>query len=152
MKFKLPLFSASLIIGLALVSLLAWSWSLQQVVQQENRIQSAALEQLWQSQIVHLKQKQRLWLQSQYHLISNLLDSSDQDQRLQAFLWGYYQRNPSIHSVLLIKFDQNGEIKKSNPQNQVAYNFSKAIDRILKIIRYRVLRAVAWQIRSYWKL
>ena len=115
MKFKLPLFSASLIIGLALVSLLAWSWSLQQVVQQENRIQSAALKQLWQSQIVHLKQKQRLWLQSQYHLISNLLDSSDQDQRLQSFLWGYYQRNPAVHSVLLIKFDQNGEIKKSNP-------------------------------------
>jgi hypothetical protein len=56
MKFKLPLFSASLIIGLAIVSLLTWSWSLQQVVQQENRIQSAVLKQLWQSQIVHLQQ------------------------------------------------------------------------------------------------
>ena len=116
MKFKLPLFSASLIIGLAIVSLLTWSWSLQQVVQQENRIQSAALKQLWQSQIVHLQQKQRLWLQSQYHLINTLLDSSDQDQRLQDFLWGYYQRNPSVHSVSLIKFDSNGDIKSYPPK------------------------------------
>ena len=116
MNFKLPLFSASLIIGLAIVSLLAWSWSLQQVIQQENRIQSAALKQLWQSQIAHLQQKQRLWLQSQYHLISTLLEPGDQDQRLQAFLWGYYQRNPSVHSVLLIKFDKNGEIKSYPPK------------------------------------
>jgi diguanylate cyclase (GGDEF)-like protein len=116
MNFKLPLFSASLIIGLAIVSLLTWSWSLQQVIQQENRIQSAALKQLWQSQIVHLQQKQRLWLQSQYHLISTLLDPGDQDQSLQSFLWGYYQRNPGVHSVLLIKFDKNGEIKSYPPK------------------------------------
>jgi len=117
MKFKLPLFSASLIFGLVLVALLVWSWSLQRVVQQENRIQSAALEQLWQSQIAHLQQKQHLWLQSQYYLISStLLDSDDQDQRLQAFLWGYYQRNPAVYSVLLIKFDQNGKIKSSSPK------------------------------------
>jgi len=125
MKFKLPLFSASLIIGLAIVSLLVWSWSLQQVVQQENRIQSAALKQLWQSQIAHYQQKQRLWLQSQYYLISTLLDSSDQDQRLQAFLWGYYQRNPNIWSVSLIKFDKNGEIK-SYPPNPGCLNLQQS--------------------------
>ena len=116
MKFKLPLFSASLIFGLVLVALLVWSWSLQRVVQQENRIQSAALKQLWQSQIAHLQQKQHLWLQSQYYLISTLLDSDDQDQRLQAFLWGYFQRNPAVYSVLLVKFDQNGKIKSSSPK------------------------------------
>ncbi len=116
MKFKLPLFSASLIFGLVLVALLVWSWSLQRVVQQENRIQSVALKQLWQSQIAHLQQKQHLWLQSQYYLISTLLDSDDQDQRLQAFLWGYFQRNPAVYSVLLVKFDQNGKIKSSSPK------------------------------------
>jgi len=116
MKFKLPLFSASLIIGLALVSLVAWSWSLQQVIQQENRIQSAALKQLWQAQITYFQQKQRLWLQSQFQLISTLLESGDQDQRLQTFLWEYYQRYPSIRSVLLVKFDQNGEIKSYPPK------------------------------------
>ncbi len=116
MKFKLPLFSAGLIIGLAIVALLAWSGSLQQMVLQQNRTQSAALKQLWESQIAHFQQKQRLWLQSQYYLISTLLESSDPDQRLQTFLWGYYPQNPNIRSVLLIKFDQNGEIKSHPPK------------------------------------
>ncbi|MCZ6798196.1 MAG: GGDEF domain-containing protein, partial [Gammaproteobacteria bacterium] len=116
MKIRLPLFSASLILGMALVALLVWSWSLQQVIQQENRNQSAAYRQLWQAQISHLQQKQRLWLQSQYYLISTLLGSRNQDQRLQAFLWDYYQRNPNVRSVSLIEFNPDGEIRYQPPK------------------------------------
>ncbi len=116
MKIRLPLFSASLILGMALVALLVWSWSLQQVIQKENRIQSAAYRQLWQAQISHLQQKQRLWLQSQYYLISTLLGSRNQDQRLQAFLWDYYQRNPNIRSVSLIEFNPDGKIRYQPPK------------------------------------
>ena len=116
MKIRLPLFSASLILGMALVALLVWSWSLQQVIQQENRNQSAAYRQLWQAQISHLQQKQRLWLQSQYYLISTLLGSRNQDQRLQAFLWDYYQRNPNVRSVSLIEFNPDGKIRYQPPK------------------------------------
>lgn len=116
MKIRLPLFSASLILGMALVALLVWSWSLQQVIQKENRIQSAAYRQLWQAQISHLQQKQRLWLQSQYYLISTLLGSRNQDQRLQAFLWDYYQRNPNVRSVSLIEFNPDGKIRYQPPK------------------------------------
>ncbi|MCZ6487381.1 MAG: bifunctional diguanylate cyclase/phosphodiesterase [Gammaproteobacteria bacterium] len=116
MKIRLPLFSASLILGMALVALLVWSWSLQQVIQKENRIQSADYRQLWQAQISHLQQKQRLWLQSQYYLISTLLGSRNQDQRLQAFLWDYYQRNPNVRSVSLIEFNPDGKIRYQPPK------------------------------------
>jgi len=116
MKIRLPLFTASLILGMALVALLVWSWSLQQVIQKENRIQSADYRQLWQAQISHLQQKQRLWLQSQYYLISTLLGSRNQDQRLQAFLWDYYQRNPNVRSVSLIEFNPDGEIRYQPPK------------------------------------
>ncbi|MCZ6579608.1 MAG: bifunctional diguanylate cyclase/phosphodiesterase [Gammaproteobacteria bacterium] len=116
MKIRLPLFSASLILGMALVALLVWSWSLHQVIQKENRIQSADYRQLWQAQISHLQQKQRLWLQSQYYLISTLLGSRNQDQRLQAFLWDYYQRNPNVRSVSLIEFNPDGKIRYQPPK------------------------------------
>lgn len=116
MKMRLPFFSASLILGMALVALLVWSWSLQQVVQQLNSNQSAAYRQLRQAQISLLQQKQRLWLQSQYYLISTLLGSRNQDQRLQAFLWDYYQRNPNIRSVSLIEFNADGETRYQPPK------------------------------------
>ncbi|MFA9419748.1 MAG: putative bifunctional diguanylate cyclase/phosphodiesterase [Gammaproteobacteria bacterium] len=116
MKTRLPLFSASLILGMALVALLVWSWSLQQVIQQENRTRSEAYNQLWQAQISLFQQKQQLWLQSQYYLISTLLGSRNQDQRLQAFLWDYYQRNPDVRSVSLIEFDDNGQTSYQPPK------------------------------------
>ena len=116
MKTRLPLFSASLILGMALVALLVWSWSLQQVIQQENRTRSEAYNQLWQAQISLFQQKQRLWLQSQYYLISTSLGSRNQDQRLQAFLWDYYQRNPDVRSVSLIEFDDNGQTRYQPPK------------------------------------
>jgi diguanylate cyclase (GGDEF)-like protein len=116
MKIRLPLFSAGLILGIVLVSMLVWSWSLQQVVQQENRTRSEAYNQLWQAQISLFQQKQRLWLQSQYYLISTLLGSRNQDQRLQAFLWDYYQRNPNVRSVSLIEFDDSGQARFQPPK------------------------------------
>ncbi len=116
MKMRLPFFSASLILGMALVALLVWSWSLQQVVQQENSNQSAAYRQLRQAQISLLQQKQQLWLQSQYYLISTLLGSRNQDRRLQAFLWDYYQRNPNVRSVSLIEFNPDGETRYQPPK------------------------------------
>jgi diguanylate cyclase (GGDEF)-like protein len=116
MKIKLPLFSAGIILGIVLISLLVWSWSLERVVQQENRSRSEAYNQLWQAQISHFQQKQRLWLQSQYYLISTLLGSHNQDQRLQAFLWDYYQRNPNVRSVSLIEFDSSGQTKYQPPK------------------------------------
>ncbi len=101
---------------MALVALLVWSWSLQLVIQQLNSNQSAAYRQLWQAQISHLQQKQRLWLQSQYYLISTLLGSRNQDRRLQAFLWDYYQRNPNVRTVSLIEFNPDGETRHQPPR------------------------------------
>lgn len=119
-KLNLQQFSASLILVLALVSMLIWSWSLQLIVDNGNQALILQTKQLRESQISYLQQKQRLWLQSQYYLISTLIKSKTakteslktegQRKYLQSFVWEYYQRNPSIWSVALLESDLVGEL------------------------------------------
>ena len=59
------------------------------------------LKNLWQSQILQLQQKQRLWLQSQFYVVGSLLDKRSEGQQLQTYLWSYYQRNPDISAISL---------------------------------------------------
>jgi diguanylate cyclase (GGDEF)-like protein len=109
-KLNLQQFSASLILVLALVSMLIWSWSLQLIVDNGNQALMQQTKQLRASQIGHLQQKQQLWLQSQYYLISAVIKTESQREYLQSFLWGYYQRNPNIWTVALLEPDLVGEL------------------------------------------
>lgn len=90
--------------------MLVWSWSLYLVVENSNLALMQQTRQLREAQIAHLQQKQRLWLQSQYYLISTLLKSENQSKYLQSFLWDYYQRNPNVWSVVLVESDLVGEL------------------------------------------
>ena len=109
-KLTLRQFSVSLILSLALLSMLVWSWSLHLVVDNGNQSLLQQTRQLREAQVTHLQQKQRLWLQSQYYLISTLLKSENKGKYLQSFLWDYYQRNPNVWSVVLIESDLVGEL------------------------------------------
>lgn len=129
-RLNLQQFSGGLILAVALVSMLIWSWSLQLIVDNGNQALMLQTKQLRESQIAHLQQKQRLWLQSQYYLISTLVKTDEvktngvnsqsirterlnkerRHEYLQSFLWGYYQRNPNIWSVALLESDLVGEL------------------------------------------
>jgi diguanylate cyclase (GGDEF)-like protein len=114
-RLNLQQFSASLILVLALVSLLIWSWSLQLIVDNGNQALMLKTKQLRESQISYLQKKQLLWLQSQYSLISTIIKTEslrtekiraeNQSKYLQSFVWDYYQRNPDIWSVALLEPD-----------------------------------------------
>jgi diguanylate cyclase (GGDEF)-like protein len=120
-RLNLRQFSVSLILALALAAILIWSWSLQLIVDNGNQALMLQTKQLRELQIGHLRQKQRLWLQSQYYLISTLIktehlttgDVKTENQReyLQSFVWQYYQRNPNIWSVALLDSGLVGELK-----------------------------------------
>lgn len=119
-KLNLQQFCAGLILTLAFVSMLIWSWSLLLIVDNGNQALMLQTKQLRESQVVHLQQKQRLWLQSQYYLISTLIKteslktnnfkSINRRQYLQSFVWEYYQRHPNIWSVDLLESDLVGEL------------------------------------------
>jgi diguanylate cyclase (GGDEF)-like protein len=109
-KLTLRQFSVCLILAMALVSMLVWSWSLSLVVENGNQALIQQTRQLREAQIEHLLQKQRLWLQSQYYLISTLLKSENRGKYLQSFLWDYYQRNPNVWTVVLVESDLVGEL------------------------------------------
>ena len=108
MKITLTSFTALLIFGLALLSLALWCLSLFVLVDRQNQLSVDVSRQNWQSQILQLQQKQQLWLQSQYYLLNRLAESPGERQNFQSFLWDYYQRNPSIWAVNLVRFDEDG--------------------------------------------
>jgi diguanylate cyclase (GGDEF)-like protein len=124
-RLNLQQFSAGLILALVLVSMLIWSWSLQLIVDNGNQALMLQTKQLRESQITYLQQKQQLWLQSQYYLISTILKveglntgsleaeklkTEKQRKYLQSFVWDYYQRNPNIWSVALMEPDLVAEL------------------------------------------
>ena len=94
-----------------------WSGSMLFWSEQQNRQADTALEQNLRAQVRQLQQNQQLWLQSQYYLLNTLAKSPDDNQNFQSFLWGYYQRNPSIWAVNLVQFNQRGHplSKSSKP-------------------------------------
>jgi diguanylate cyclase (GGDEF)-like protein len=57
-----------------------------------------------------LQQKQQLWLQSQYSLISTLVKTQSQHNYSQSFIQEYYQRNPNIWSVALLESEFVNEL------------------------------------------
>jgi diguanylate cyclase (GGDEF)-like protein len=109
-KLNLQQFSVSLVLGLIIVLMLVWSWSLQLIVDQGNQALMLQTKQLRESQIGYLQQKQELWLQSQYSLISTLVKTQSQHEHSQSFVQEYYQRNPNIWSVALLKSEFVNEL------------------------------------------
>jgi diguanylate cyclase (GGDEF)-like protein len=109
-KLNLQQYSVSLVLGLVLVLMLVWSWSLQLIVDQGNQALMLQTKQLRESQIGYLQQKQQLWLQSQYSLISTLVKTQSQHNYSQSFIQEYYQRNPKIWSVALLESEFVNEL------------------------------------------
>ena len=85
-----------------------WMLSLLVLSDRQNEQASNTLQHNLQAQVQQLQQSQQLWLQSQYYLLSSLAKSPDDNQNFQSFLWGYYQRNPSIWAVNLVQFNDRG--------------------------------------------
>ena len=108
MKLTISSFSAILVGSLTLLMFLLWMLSLLVLADRQNEQADSTLQHNLQAQIQQLQQNQQLWLQSQYYLLSSLAKSPDDNQNFQSFLWGYYQRNPSIWAVNLVKFNDRG--------------------------------------------
>ena len=109
MKIQISSFSILLVFGLALLTFLLWCASLLVLVDQQNRQNAETFQQNWHAQVLQLQQKQQFWLQSQFYLLSTLAESSLESQDFQSLVLDYYQRNPSIWAVNLIRFDQQGQ-------------------------------------------
>jgi diguanylate cyclase (GGDEF)-like protein len=108
MKLNISNFSVILVTGLSLLMFVLWSLSLLVLVDRQNQQTAVILQQNLHAQVLQLQQKQQLWLQSQYYLLNTLAKSPADQQNFQSFLWDYYQRNPSIWAVNLVRFDQQG--------------------------------------------
>ena len=109
MKINLTSFTVLLIFGMALFGLAVWYLSLHSLLDRHNQLGADASRQNWQSQILQLQQKQRLWLQSQYYLLDRLVERGTKPTQFQAVLWDYYQTNPGIRAVSLVYFDEQGQ-------------------------------------------
>ena len=130
MKLKISSFNALLIGSFALLMFLLWMVSLLVLAERQNQLAGTTLQHNLRGQVQQLQQNQQLWLQSQYYLLNTLAKSPDDNQNFQSFLWGYYQRNPSIWAVNLVQFDERGlPVSKSNkpgclqPDQMLRYRF-----------------------------
>lgn len=108
MKLTISSFSAILVGSLALLMFMLWMLSLLVLSDRQNEQAGKTLQHNLQAQVQQLQQSQQLWLQSQYYLLSSLAKSPNDNQNFQSFLWGYYQRNPSIWAVNLVVFNDRG--------------------------------------------
>jgi diguanylate cyclase (GGDEF)-like protein len=101
--------------GISLLMFGLWLGSLLVLAERQNQQADITLQHNLQAQIQQLQQNQQLWLQSQYYLLNTLAESPPDSQNFQSFLWGYYQRNPSIWAVNLVQFNDRGlPLSKSN--------------------------------------
>jgi len=107
-KLSLSSFAALLVGCLTLLMFGLWVGSLMVLAERHSQQADSALQQNLQAQIQQLQQNQQLWLQSQYYLLNTLAKSPYDSQNFQTFLWGYYQRNPSIWAVNLVQFNDRG--------------------------------------------
>ena len=108
MKLTIASFSGLLVGSLSLLMFVLWMVSLLVLTDRQNEQSGSTLQHNLQAQVQQLQQNQQLWLQSQYYLLNNLAKSPDDNQNFQSFLWGYYQRNPSIWAVNLVQFNDRG--------------------------------------------
>ena len=108
MKLTIASFSALLVGSLTVVMFLLWVVSLLVLAEGQNEQSGSTLQHNLKAQIQQLQQNQQLWLQSQYYLLNTLAKSPDDNRNFQSFLWGYYQRNPSIWAVNLVQFNDRG--------------------------------------------
>ncbi len=108
MKFTITSFSALLVGCFTLLMFLLWILSLLVLAERQNQQAGSTLQHTLQAQVQQLRQNQQLWMQSQYYLLNTLAKSPDNNQNFQSFLWGYYQRNPSVWAVNLVPFNERG--------------------------------------------
>ena len=104
MRIGLTRFSGLLLAGLVALMLAIWSLSVMALLERQNRQGADAMRQAWQGQVLQLQEKQRLWLQSQFYLLAALAESPDERRDFQSFVLQYYQRNPEIWAVNLLRF------------------------------------------------
>jgi len=115
LKLNISSFSVLVVTGMTLLMFTLWCLSLLVMIDRQGQQNTTTLRQNLHAQVLQLQQKQHLWLQSQYYLLSTLAESSADTQAFQSFLWSYYQRNPSIWAVNLVHFDQEGRpVSKSS--------------------------------------
>ncbi len=108
MKLNLSAFSVLLVAGLSLAMFVLWCLSLMFVVERLNQQDAETFRQNLTQQVSQLRDKQQQWLQTQYHLLETLIETSDANNNFQSFLLDYYQGNPSIWAVNLVQFDTLG--------------------------------------------
>jgi hypothetical protein len=87
-KLNLQQYGISLVLAWVVVLILVWSWSLQLIVDQGNKARMLQMKQLRESQIGYLQQKQELWLQSQYSLISALVKTQSRSITNETLIYG----------------------------------------------------------------
>ena len=115
MKLNISSFTVMLVFGMTLLLFGLWCVSLLVLIDRQSQQDAVTMQQNLHAQVLQLQQKQQLWLQSQYYLLSTLAETSAEAQKFQSFLWSYYQRNPSIWAVNLVHFDQEGRpVSRSN--------------------------------------
>ena len=105
MKISISSFNIALITGLSLLMFLLWCSSLILLLNSQNERLTLNLQQTTLGQVSHLQQRQRQWLQSQFYLLSSLIESAEDGQSYHQFLWDYRQRNVEIQTVTVVVFD-----------------------------------------------
>jgi len=142
-KLSIASFSALLVGSLTLLKFVLWMVALMVLTDRQNEQSGSTSQHDLQAQIQQLQQNQQLWLQSQYYLLNTLAKSPDDNQNFQSFLWGYYQRNPSIWSVNLVQFNERGlPLSKSSkpgclqPEQMLRANFDNFL--VPRISRCRI--------------
>ena len=143
MKLSIASFSALLVGSLTLLMFVLWMVSLLVLTDRQNEQSGSTLQHNLQAQVQQLQQNQQLWLQSQYYLLNTLAKSPDDNRNFQSFLWGYYQRNPSIWAVNLVQFNERGlPLSKSSkpgclqPEQMLRANFDNFL--VPRISRCRI--------------
>ncbi len=108
MKLGIGTFGISLLWGLVAILFAAWCTSLLFALDALDRRQSETSAQYLQIQLSQLEQRQRLWLQSQYYLLTSLIETAGAGHDFHPLMLEYYRRNPTIWAVNLVRFDPDG--------------------------------------------
>ncbi len=108
MKLGIGTFGVVLLWGLVATLFVAWCLSLLLALGTLGQRQSENDAQHFQVQLSQLEQKHRLWLRTQYYLLTSLIESAGAEHDFHPLMLEYYRRNPTIWAVNLVQFDAGG--------------------------------------------
>ncbi len=109
MKLGIGTFGVSLLGGLAGILFGAWCVSLLFVLDALDRRQAETGARHLQVQLSQLEQRHHQWLQSQYYLLTSLIETAGAEHDFHPLMLEYYRRNPEIWAVNLVRFDADGK-------------------------------------------